>query len=279
MNGRTGVSRRAVLGTLAAVGTAGCAGRTADGSVGLNGVEELAVTFSAGNLQLVGTDETDELLVQGVPIQDGVWETVKALVDAVVDAILRNEDPEGVTATYEDGTLRLTTGERFANVTADVELRVPRTLTVRSVTTGEGDVRLTGTRGSTTVETGRGDVTVLGVSGTPTVQTGAGDVTVENTDGVGGVRTAEGQVTADVRAVPGDTVIRSNDGGVTTRVSPTLPARLDAEATDGTVTVASELTESRTTDTDSRVVGPVEQPADSLLRVASGDGPVEVRQL
>lgn len=269
--------REALVGVAGTVGVAGCSGRDVSERVGITGVTDLEVDFAAGDLSLIGTDDASDLFVQGVPIEGGVWETVQALVNAVVNAILREDDPEGVDASYVDGTLRLTTGDRFADREASVELRIPRSIAVSAVRTGAGDVTLTGVRGDTAVQTGEGDVTIRGVSGRPTVETDDGSVIVENVDGVGNLN-GVGPIDAEVQSVRGDTVIRAERGDVTARVAPTLSASLDAAA-DGGVTVEDGLLTERTTDAADRVEGPIASPADRLLRVASGDGDVTVEEL
>lgn len=154
----------------------------------------------------------------------------------------------GTSGTVEAGTLRLRStcggGGVFGRCSVDWTVSVPAATTV-TLSTGTGDVRVTGTSGGVAVSTGTGDVDLRALGArTVTVGTGTGQVRLRAATVPDRVEVSTGTGDVDVR-VPGGVAYRvtgdSGPGERTTRVqeSDTSPHVVQVDTGVGDVLVAT----------------------------------------
>jgi hypothetical protein len=285
-------TRRAVLGAVAAAGTAGLAGctdsfvqvetteTTVERRVDRTTVDRLRVADANGDVRIERTDG-DAVRVRAHKTAHGKTELSELEVRSRV----------------ESGALRLSTRQPdvtgIGGGTVDLEIDVPASVATERVETDDGEVVVRNTVGDVTVETNDGDVTATGVRGDVTARTTDGSVSVERVDGVvvarsrdgdvsvddpgsvGTVRTDDGTVTAAVPAVDGTGTVRSTDGDVTVTLGHGVDAAVEATTADGQVTAVDVLDDVRTA-TETTVTGTVGDGTNQLtVRTTDGDVTVE----
>lgn len=122
-------------------------------------------------------------------------------------------------------------------VTVDMEITVPRYVTVDVVTVSNGDVRIDDTKGDVSVSCFNGDVAITGVDGYVTAATENGNIDVRGTAGVGDLSVKKGTIDAEVHDIREDVTIEAEDGGIALALDPSLDALLSVTTKNGYVSV------------------------------------------
>ena len=125
---------------------------------------------------------------------------------------------------------RLPTGNCGLNATLDVP---PRTAV--ELTSGGGNMQVSGIQSDVTLNSGGGDVAVSGVGGTANVSTGGGNVSASDLGGVLQFSTGGGDLNGNGLFAP--RVTTDSGGGNVTLVFTTPPANLDITSGGGDVTI------------------------------------------
>jgi DUF4097 and DUF4098 domain-containing protein YvlB len=121
------------------------------------------------------------------------------------------------------------------DISVDLDVRVPEDVEVVQVSTANGNIDVTGTRGDADLTTANGWVTVVGIEGFVTISSGNGRVEVIDTTGVGNVTTSNGDLRLDIRAIAGDVELRATNGGISVSVSPAIDADVVITTTNGNI--------------------------------------------
>ncbi|MBA4364740.1 MAG: hypothetical protein C0398_01880 [Coprothermobacter sp.] len=121
-----------------------------------------------------------------------------------------------------------------ARVSIDYELRVPRSMLVRTASTTNGSIEATGVRGTMELHTSNGSVTTENIEGAVRASTTNGNITLRNVTAVTGATTTNGVIECEVAALDGTTVdVHTTNGNLILWVAPDLPATLEASTTNG----------------------------------------------
>ncbi|MFC3477627.1 DUF4097 family beta strand repeat-containing protein [Halobacterium litoreum] len=145
---------------------------------------------------------------------------------------------------FEDVTVTSSEIEDALAVTPEVVGNASRVSVDLSVRVPEGAAMAV-------VQSENGDVTVRDTASVEAARSSNGDVTVRDAGPVESVSTENGDIAADVPApLPGDVLLHSENGDVDAALSPDADAALDAQTTNGDVTVDGlDLRDASTTDT------------------------------
>jgi DUF4097 and DUF4098 domain-containing protein YvlB len=123
-----------------------------------------------------------------------------------------------------------------ARVSVDYELRIPRSMLVRTANTTNGSIEVTGVKGTMELHSSNGSVTAENVDGAVRATTTNGNVTLRNVTAVTGVTTTNGTIECEVAALDGTSVdIHTTNGNLALWVTPDLPATLEASTTNGSL--------------------------------------------
>jgi len=121
-----------------------------------------------------------------------------------------------------------------ARVSIDYELRVPRSMLVRTADTTNGSIEVTGVKGTMELHSSNGSVTAENVDGAVRAITTNGNVTLRNVTAVTGAITTNGTIACEVAALDGTSVdVQTTNGNLALWVTPDLPATLEASTTNG----------------------------------------------
>jgi len=271
-------TRRAVLGSLAAVGLAGCAGRLGgDGDAErttetsertLSTVPEtLSVTNDVGPVSVTGEERSDvqiELTRRGDP----------ARVEQLNFSVQRDGSSVSLVGETDDEGLI----QNDAGLSLAITVRLPTSVAVERVETVVGDVTVTGVGGSPTVESTTSELTVRSVGGFVSAQTTTGDVTIRDVGGIDSVAATAGNLALDVPSLRSDSSVVATAGDVELAVAPELDATVSADTDTGDVTV-TELPLTVTEETVGAEVSGTLGGDDYRLEVETNAGAIELRSL
>ena len=121
-----------------------------------------------------------------------------------------------------------------ARVSVDYELRVPRSMLVRTAETTNGSIEATGVKGTMNLRTSNGSVKAENIDGAVRAATTNGSITVRKVTAITGVTTTNGSIECEVAAIDGTAVdVHTTNGNLTLWVAQNLPVTLDASTTNG----------------------------------------------
>jgi DUF4097 and DUF4098 domain-containing protein YvlB len=150
----------------------------------------------------------------------------------------------------------------------DIELR-----------TGNGDVRLTMTAGNVDVTSGNGELEIDGATGPVRASTGNGRVYVSTSSGPVNVHTGNGAIDVRMKAITGsgDMSFTTGNGSVTVALPEDFNGEIDANTghgdfrSDFEIRVLGRLN-------PRRVRGSIGTGSGRLIRLSTGNGPLELRK-
>lgn len=260
-------SRRQVLAGTALAATAGLSGclgglgasRDATDTVtetyALSDAESLTVSTPNGSVAVTGEQRDDVELTAGFAATDEDQLNSMTVAGGLHDGTLR------VTVSVEDSDLL----DSVRPPRADLELRVPASLALKTVDVSTGDVDVEHVAGVAQVDASTGDVALEDVGGRVGVDASTGDVTLSSVDGQVRVETSTGDVTVERAKAGVDVTTSTGDAEVITASGP-----VGVETATGDVTVSSTedgvAVETSTGDIDVRSIG-----GDATLETSSGD--------
>ncbi|WP_277556116.1 DUF4097 family beta strand repeat-containing protein [Halobaculum limi] len=252
------LTRRTVLGlgaTLATTSLAGCLGGF---SVENQVSERSTASFDPATVSTIRvTNAIGDVTVEGAATDRIGVDVIKASGDGQVGL-----DRIVVKNIVEDGVLTVATRINDSDRTraidresATISVRVPRAataLTVASVESAVGDIRIGNTRGDTIVRGGVGDIDVQNVDGFLSVRSGVGDVRAVDVTGIDSITSEVGDVTVDLFGIRRGVDISTLAGDISVDVANDLDFDLVAETSSR---IDSDLELTRRSGSSTRLAG------------------------
>lgn len=158
-----------------------------------------------------------------------------------------------------------------------VELRVPAE-SFCDLRTGDGSIRLDGTRGSFRLSTGDGAIEAVNIDGALEARTGDGHMEIRGRFDALDLNTGDGGIDAEL--LPGSKLstgwrVHTGDGHVTLRVPSDLRATIDAHTGDGHVSVDLPITIEGGGKNKREIRGKINGGGE-ILTIRTGDGSIRV---
>jgi hypothetical protein len=100
-----------------------------------------------------------------------------------------------------------------AKVSVDYEIKIPRNTLLTKVTSGDGNIRITGTSGDTVITAGLGNISVQNTAGYLDITAEKGKIRLEGTTGGAKLTTADDVI--EVASADGDINATNSNGGIT----------------------------------------------------------------
>ncbi len=128
-------------------------------------------------------------------------------------------------------------GPSTTQPSVDMTLKVPVNVTIGTVASSNGAIRISGIKGDAILSTSNGAITVNQVNGSVSAATSNGAVEIRGTTGITSVHTSNAAISAEVRGIRDDVTIDTSNGAITVYLSPQLNATVDASTSNARVTV------------------------------------------
>ena len=119
----------------------------------------------------------------------------------------------------------------------DMNIKVPRTLTIQSVTSSNGAIRIIGTNGDITAVSSNGAILIDTVDGYVSAETSNGRIEVKNTTGIRDLHTSNGAVIVEVADFRDDLSIVTSNGPITVYLNPAVNATIEMRTSNSKITV------------------------------------------
>ena len=129
-------------------------------------------------------------------------------------------------------------GQRTTTPSVDMNIKVPRNVTIDSATTSNGAVQISGTKGNTSAHSSNGAIIIEDVDGYVKASTSNGNIDIQGTTGVDDLETSNGRIYAEIFDFKDDIDIRSSNGRITVYINPSLNADIEMTTSNGQISIS-----------------------------------------
>ena len=167
----------------------------------------------------------------------------------------------------------------FLNTSLEIRITVPAASDL-DVHTRDGNLEISGIKGTQKLRTGDGNASVRGGEGPLDLDTGDGNIDVDGSFDVLSLRTGDGNIEAVARSgsvMKSGWTIRTGDGNIHVRLPDSFAADLDAHTGDGHVRSDIPITSTTTTNRENDLRGKM-NGGGQTLSIRTGDGTIEIRR-
>jgi len=145
-------------------------------------------------------------------------------------------------------------GQRTTTPSVDMNIKVPRNVTVDSATTSNGAVQISGTKGDVKATSSNGAILIENVDGYVSATTSNGRIEIKGTTGIKDLQSSNLGIYAEVYDFQENISISTSNGGITVYINPSLNADIDMTTSNGQISI-SGITLNLTTDEEKHKEG------------------------
>ena len=182
-------------------------------------------------------------------------------------------DQVDVVGTLDAGLLLIETvfGEDAHDVSVQITVQVPVHTFVGNVTTQNGMIQLTGTRGNSTLTSSNGWITVDDVDGFIEATSVNGRIEIHRTTGIRNITATNADINIEVHDLPGNTTITTSNSAIVVNIRRDVDATVRMTTQNGLIDFHEELLTTTLVQT-SRVEGVMGEGGDTLtISTVNGD--------
>jgi len=129
-------------------------------------------------------------------------------------------------------------GTGSVEASTDITIKVPTFITIDTVTTSNGEVQISGTKGNITAHSSNGAMIIEDIEGYVKVTSSNGKIEVKETTGIDDLHTSNGEIHAEIFDFKDDVNITSSNGRITVYINPSLNAELEMKTSNGEISVS-----------------------------------------
>jgi DUF4097 and DUF4098 domain-containing protein YvlB len=118
----------------------------------------------------------------------------------------------------------------------DMNIKVPHTIYIESVTTSNGAIQITDINGDTKASSSNGAIIINTVNGYVSAETSNGRIEVKGTTGIKNIHTSNGAITIEVADFRDNISIDTSNGPVAVYLNPALNATIEMTTSNGQIT-------------------------------------------
>jgi DUF4097 and DUF4098 domain-containing protein YvlB len=181
---------------------------TLNGQIEITAWDEDTVSFNAVKKSSIGQEELDKVEIN----------------------VIENENRIEIEAKY--------IGQRTTTPSVDMNIKVPRYVTVDSATTSNGAVQISGTKGDVKATSSNGAIIIENVDGYVSATTSNGRIEVKGTTGIKDLTSSNLGINAEVYDFQENITISTSNGGITVYVNPSLNSDINMETSNGQISIS-----------------------------------------
>jgi hypothetical protein len=129
------------------------------------------------------------------------------------------------------------TGLATIRGSVDMNIKVPRTIHIETVTSSNGAIQITDTKGDMEVLSSNGAIIIDSVDGYVSAETSNGRIEIKETTGIKNIQTSNGAIIAEVADFQENIAIETSNGPVTVYLNPSLNATIEMRTSNSKITV------------------------------------------
>jgi len=127
------------------------------------------------------------------------------------------------------------------NRAVDLDIKIPKNVTLQSVTSTNGPIEITNTKGDSVLTTTNGPIIAEGIDGYVKASSTNGGIDIKSTTGVDNLITTNGGISAEIFDIINDINIHTTNGGITVYINSTINASIEISTINGDIFVDTSL--------------------------------------
>ena len=145
-------------------------------------------------------------------------------------------------------------GQRTTIPSVDMNIKVPRNVTVDSATTSNGAIQISGTKGDIVATSSNGAIIIENVDGYVSATTSNGRIEITGATGIKDLQTSNLGIEVEVFNFQENISITTSNGGITVYINPSLNADIDMTTSNGQISITG-VTLTLTISEEKRIAG------------------------
>ena len=129
-------------------------------------------------------------------------------------------------------------GQKTTTPSVDMNIKVPKYVTVDSATTSNGAVQISGTKGDVKTTSSNGAIVIENVDGYVSATTSNGRIEIKGTTGIKDLQSSNLGIYAEVYDFQGNISISTSNGGITVYINPSLNADIEMTTSNGQISIS-----------------------------------------
>lgn len=160
----------------------------------------------------------------------------------IKEYLYSNQSKAQATVTYPEKDQAVVTGGKLQTIvffgfsSEKIEVYVPeKVLSVLSIQTGSGNIKIEDMKGDITVQTGSGNISGDSLCGKLSARAGSGNITLTGFEGSGAIATGSGNVRVEAASVTGDMEMQTGSGNIKLEIPEKLSFHLEIQTGSGSI--------------------------------------------
>ncbi len=191
------------------------------------------------------SDENTILQVSNIngPITITPWSGDTVVVDATIRSSIGESELNNIQieVTENNNLIDIVTkylGSGSVQVSTDMNINAPTYVTIDSVTTSNGEVKISGIKGNITAHSSNGAIIIKNVNGYVDASSSNGRVEIKDTTGIVNVHSSNGDIYTEVFNFKENITISTSNGKISVYINPALNANIDMTTSNGRVSTS-----------------------------------------
>lgn len=184
----------------------------------------LRVTTINGQIE-INTYDGETVLVNAIKKSSHGQEEL----DKIEIIVIESEDALDIEAKYF--------GQKLTIPSVDMNIKVPKNVTVDSVTTSNGAIQISGIKGDVIAKSSNGAIIIEDVDGYVSATTSNGRIEVKGTTGIKDLKSSNLGINAEVYDFKENVTISTSNGGITVYINTSLNANIDMTTSNGQISI------------------------------------------
>ena len=162
-------------------------------------------------------------------------------------------------------------GTRLTTPSVDMNIKVPKNVTVEYVKTSNGAIQISGVKGNITATTSNGAIDIEDVDGYITATTSNGKIDVKKTTGIMDLESSNGGIYAEVYDFKKDISISTSNGRIDVYINPLLNADIEMTTSNGQISI-SGISLNVTYSEEKHIIGKLGEGGNKIdIQTSNGD--------
>jgi len=179
-------------------------------------------------------------------IEINAWDGDTISFNAIKKSVFGQEELDNVeiNAIESENQLQIEAkyiGARTTTPSVDMNIKVPRNITVDTVTTSNGAIQISGTKGDIIATSSNGAIVIEDVDGYVSATTSNGRIEIKKTTGVKNLKSSNLGIDAEVYDFRENISISTSNGGITVYINPSLNADIDMATSNGQISISGVI--------------------------------------
>ncbi|KYK29009.1 hypothetical protein AYK20_06310 [Thermoplasmatales archaeon SG8-52-1] len=162
-------------------------------------------------------------------------------------------------------------GQRLTTPSIDMNIKVPKNITVDTVTTSNGPIQISGVKGDVIAKSSNGEIIIEDVYGYVSATTSNGRIEVKETTGIKDLESSNLGINAEINDFKENISISTSNGVITVYINPSLNANIEMSTSNGHITI-SGLSLNLTTSEEKYKVGKLGEGGNTIdIQTSNGN--------